>query len=220
MDCVRTSYYRMEYIDAMKNVCVVECSRRQDMQSVFYMYDVLYIDSDAATLYLQRPSPSKLFVTAIAINAIINTMLNAAIKGLRHRFFSSTAIAINATIKAFNYFLLLRRTFEDVDLWSALPTHVGNGVFMPTPREWRAMLSTQEFERAHCSRSMVPSSQRTLFVRESNCSVYPMDFETGDSCQPDIIPFPLHVELKGVAILAHLDGLLCVCLHQTSELVL
>ncbi|KAI3670387.1 hypothetical protein L1987_87978 [Smallanthus sonchifolius] len=59
-------------------------------------------------------------------------------------------------------------------------------------REWRAMLSTQEFERAHLSRSSLPSSQRTLFIRESN----------------------------GVAILAHLDGLLCVCLHQTSELVL
>ncbi|KAI3786487.1 hypothetical protein L1987_40205 [Smallanthus sonchifolius] len=87
-------------------------------------------------------------------------------------------------------------------------------------REWRVMLSTQEFERAHCSRSSVPSSQRTLFIRESNCSVYPMDFETGDYGPPAIIPFPLNVGLIGVAILAYLDGLLCVCLHQTSELVL
>ncbi|KAI3796588.1 hypothetical protein L1987_39266 [Smallanthus sonchifolius] len=87
-------------------------------------------------------------------------------------------------------------------------------------REWGAMLSTQEFERAHCSRSSFRSSQRTLFVRESDYSVCPMDFETGDSGPPAIIPFPLPFGVKGVAVLAHLDGLLCVCLHETSELVL
>ncbi|KAI3820097.1 hypothetical protein L1987_13955 [Smallanthus sonchifolius] len=63
-------------------------------------------------------------------------------------------------------------------------------------REWRAMLSTQEFERAHFSHSLLPSSQRTLFIRESNCSIYPMDFETGDYGPPTIIQFPLHVGLK------------------------
>ncbi|MFS8018764.1 putative F-box-like domain superfamily protein [Helianthus anomalus] len=75
--------------------------------------------------------------------------------------------------------------------------------------EWCALLSTQPFEREHCSRSLLPSNQKTLLTRLLICSVYPMDFKTGDYGTPTNIQFPFPPGLKGIATLPHLDGLLC-----------
>ncbi|KAJ0801341.1 putative F-box associated interaction domain-containing protein [Helianthus annuus] len=47
-----------------------------------------------------------------------------------------------------------------------------------------------------------------------------MDFETGEYGPHSILPFPFQGEKKEVWILANLDGLLCVCLSQTHELLL
>ncbi|MFS7936021.1 putative F-box-like domain superfamily protein [Helianthus anomalus] len=47
-------------------------------------------------------------------------------------------------------------------------------------KEWRSLISTRNFEKAHCSRSLIPSNQRTLLLRDLNCHVLPMDFEIGD----------------------------------------
>ncbi|MFS7924928.1 putative F-box domain-containing protein [Helianthus anomalus] len=47
-------------------------------------------------------------------------------------------------------------------------------------KEWRSLISTRNFEKAPCSRSLIPSNQRTLFLRDLNCHVLPMDLEIGD----------------------------------------
>ncbi|KAI3704246.1 hypothetical protein L1987_74462 [Smallanthus sonchifolius] len=59
-----------------------------------------------------------------------------------------------------------------------------------------------------------------MLIRDSNCFVYTRDFETGDYGPQIIVPLPFQVGIKDVPILAHLDDLLCVCLHNTNELVL
>ncbi|MFS8018763.1 putative F-box-like domain superfamily protein [Helianthus anomalus] len=35
-------------------------------------------------------------------------------------------------------------------------------------KEWHALLSTRDFEKAHCSRTLIPSNQRTLLLRDLN----------------------------------------------------
>ncbi|KAM0056333.1 putative F-box-like domain superfamily protein [Helianthus debilis subsp. tardiflorus] len=86
--------------------------------------------------------------------------------------------------------------------------------------EWCALLSMQPFEREHSSRSLLPSNQKTLLTHLLICSVYPMEFKTGDYGTPTNIQFPFLPGLKGIATLAHLDGLLCVSLQPTHDLAL
>ncbi|MFS8018768.1 putative F-box domain-containing protein [Helianthus anomalus] len=40
-------------------------------------------------------------------------------------------------------------------------------------KEWRALLSTRDFEKAHCSCTLIPSNQRTLLLCDLNCHVQP-----------------------------------------------
>ncbi|KAM0006703.1 putative F-box domain, galactose oxidase/kelch, beta-propeller, F-box associated interaction [Helianthus debilis subsp. tardiflorus] len=87
-------------------------------------------------------------------------------------------------------------------------------------KEWRALLSTRDFEKAHCSRTLTPSNQRTLLIRDLSCHIQPMEFETADYGLQTIVPLPFQAEIKDVMILSHLDGLLCVCLQHTDKLVL
>ncbi|XP_076958718.1 putative F-box protein At3g16210 [Bidens hawaiensis] len=87
-------------------------------------------------------------------------------------------------------------------------------------KQWHALLSTPEFEMAHCSRSSLPDNQRTLLARDSDCAIYIMDFETAEYALQTIIPYPFEHGVTNVAMLGHLDGLLCVCLRDTKELVL
>ncbi|MFS7993444.1 putative F-box associated interaction domain, F-box-like domain superfamily [Helianthus anomalus] len=87
-------------------------------------------------------------------------------------------------------------------------------------KEWCTMLSTHGFEKDHCSRSSIACNQKTLLTRGLICSVYQMDFQTGDYGPPRNIQFPFPPGLNGMSILAHLDGLLCVTLKPTHELVL
>ncbi|MFS7924096.1 putative F-box domain-containing protein [Helianthus anomalus] len=35
-------------------------------------------------------------------------------------------------------------------------------------KEWRALLSTRDFEKAYCSHTLTPSNQRTLLTRDLN----------------------------------------------------
>ncbi|KAF5765508.1 putative F-box associated interaction domain, F-box-like domain superfamily [Helianthus annuus] len=87
-------------------------------------------------------------------------------------------------------------------------------------KEWCALLSTQPFKREHCSRLLLPPNQKTLLTHLLICSVYPIDFKTGDYGTPTDIQFPFPPGLKGIGTLAHLDGLLCVSLQPTHDLAL
>ncbi|KAJ0786163.1 putative F-box associated interaction domain, F-box-like domain superfamily [Helianthus annuus] len=87
-------------------------------------------------------------------------------------------------------------------------------------KELRALLSTQQFEQAHYSKSALPSNQRTILIPDLNCSVYQMDFGADNYGPQTIIPFPIQVGIETVGVLAHLDGLLCAYLLPTKVLVL
>ncbi|KAM0043758.1 putative F-box-like domain superfamily protein [Helianthus debilis subsp. tardiflorus] len=87
-------------------------------------------------------------------------------------------------------------------------------------KEWCALLSTRNFEKAHYSCSSILSNQRTLLLRDLNCHVHPMDFEIADYGPQTILSLPFQAEIRDVMVLSHLDGLLCVCLQQTHELLL
>ncbi|MFS7900622.1 putative F-box domain-containing protein [Helianthus anomalus] len=87
-------------------------------------------------------------------------------------------------------------------------------------KQWYALLSTQDFVRIHCSRSLVSSNQRVLLIDNLTCSVRPIISKSNDYGPSSIVTFPFHHQNNDVSILSHLNGLLCVCLNHTYELLL
>ncbi|MFS7946738.1 putative F-box domain-containing protein [Helianthus anomalus] len=87
-------------------------------------------------------------------------------------------------------------------------------------KQWYALLSTQDFVRIHCSRSVVSSNQRVLLIDDLTCSVRLIISNNNDYGPSSIVTFPLHHQNNDVSILSHLNGLLCVCLNHTYELLL
>ncbi|MFS7987136.1 putative F-box domain, galactose oxidase/kelch, beta-propeller, F-box associated interaction [Helianthus anomalus] len=87
-------------------------------------------------------------------------------------------------------------------------------------KEWYALLSTRDFIRVHCSRSLVSSNQRVLLIDDLTCSVHPIIFQSYDYGPRSIVTLPFDHQNNDVSILSHLNGLLCVCLNHTNELLL
>ncbi|MFS7981767.1 putative F-box-like domain superfamily protein [Helianthus anomalus] len=63
-------------------------------------------------------------------------------------------------------------------------------------KQWCALLSTRDFERAHSSQSSVPNNQRTLLLDGLNCHVHPMDFDSGEYGPHSVLPLPFQGEKK------------------------
>ncbi|KAL8252179.1 hypothetical protein R6Q59_035872, partial [Mikania micrantha] len=83
-------------------------------------------------------------------------------------------------------------------------------------KKWMVLLLTQQFVKLHCSRSSIASNQRALLVDDQTYFAHPINFQSGGYGRGTIVYFPF----KNFKIYSHLDGLLCVCLDHTSELVL
>ncbi|KAK1431904.1 hypothetical protein QVD17_08694 [Tagetes erecta] len=83
-------------------------------------------------------------------------------------------------------------------------------------KEWCALLSTQEFLRVHANRSLNSSNQRILFVGDHSISVHPINVQSGVYGPSTIVSFPFN----DISIHSHLNGLLCLHLNNTSELLL
>ncbi|KAK9071852.1 hypothetical protein SSX86_008282 [Deinandra increscens subsp. villosa] len=83
-------------------------------------------------------------------------------------------------------------------------------------KTWYSLLSTKDFAKIHCSRSLISSNQRILFVGDLTCSVHPIDIQSCDYGPGTIVPFPF----DDISIHSNLDGLLLVGLKRTYELVL
>ncbi|KAM0016871.1 putative F-box-like domain superfamily protein [Helianthus debilis subsp. tardiflorus] len=87
-------------------------------------------------------------------------------------------------------------------------------------KEWYALLSRQDFVRVHCSRSLISSNKRLLLIDDLACSVHPIIFQSNDYGPSSIVTFPFDHQYNDVSIHSHLNGLLCVCLNHTYELLL
>ncbi|MFS7902638.1 putative F-box domain-containing protein [Helianthus anomalus] len=87
-------------------------------------------------------------------------------------------------------------------------------------KEWYALLSIRDFIRVHCSRSLVSSNQRVLLIDDLTCFVHPIIFQSYDYGPRSIVTLPFDHQNNDVSILSHLNGLLCVCLNHTNELLL
>ncbi|KAJ0938242.1 putative F-box domain-containing protein [Helianthus annuus] len=87
-------------------------------------------------------------------------------------------------------------------------------------KEWYALLSTRDFIRVHCSRLLVSSNQRVLLIDALTCSVHPIIFQSYDYGPRSKVTLPFDHQNNDVSILSHLNGLLCVCLNHTNELLL
>ncbi|KAJ0522281.1 putative F-box-like domain superfamily protein [Helianthus annuus] len=87
-------------------------------------------------------------------------------------------------------------------------------------KQWYALLSTQDFVRVHCSHSLISSNQRVLLIDDLTCSVHPIISQSNDYGPRSIVTFPFRHQSNDVSILSHLNGLLCVCLNHTYELLL
>ncbi|MFS7969340.1 putative F-box domain, galactose oxidase/kelch, beta-propeller, F-box associated interaction [Helianthus anomalus] len=59
-------------------------------------------------------------------------------------------------------------------------------------KQWYAFLSTQDFVRIHCSRSLVSSNQRVLLIDDLTCSVRPIISKSNDYGPSSIVTFPFH----------------------------
>ncbi|GKB50585.1 F-box domain containing protein, partial [Tanacetum coccineum] len=99
------------------------------------------------------------------------------------------------------------------------------GRFKSVCKTWYALLSGNDFVRAHCSRLAIPSNQKVLVIEQQTCSIHPINFETHDYEPGTSITIPFDHRsydslFNCVSILSHLNGLLCVCNNFTSELFL
>jgi hypothetical protein len=87
-------------------------------------------------------------------------------------------------------------------------------------KRWNVLLSANYFAKKHCSRSLISSNQRLLLVREERCIVYPINVEDGVWEEGYHVEFPFEFAADQVEILSHINGVLCVCLDNTSDLLL
>ncbi|KAJ0832550.1 putative F-box domain-containing protein [Helianthus annuus] len=87
-------------------------------------------------------------------------------------------------------------------------------------KEWYVLLSRQDFLRVHCSHSLISSNQQVHLIDDLTCSVHPIVFQSYDYGLSSIATFLFDHQNNDVSILSHLNGLLCVCLNHTYELLL
>ncbi|KAK1417107.1 hypothetical protein QVD17_26229 [Tagetes erecta] len=90
-------------------------------------------------------------------------------------------------------------------------------------KQWLYFLSTQEFARMHCRNMTTAHNHKLLTIdRRRSCSIQTIDYESLDHASTKIIrsvPFKVR-RPSDVLVLASLDGLVCACLSNTSELVI
>ncbi|KAK9071611.1 hypothetical protein SSX86_008040 [Deinandra increscens subsp. villosa] len=101
------------------------------------------------------------------------------------------------------------------EILSRVPTKVV-GRSKSVCKEWYALLSTPDFAKIHCSRSLKSTNQRVLFVGDQTCYVRPINNQSCEYGLGTIVHFPFN----DFSIHSHLDGLLCVRLESTTELLL
>ncbi|KAJ0638441.1 putative galactose oxidase/kelch, beta-propeller, F-box associated interaction [Helianthus annuus] len=88
-------------------------------------------------------------------------------------------------------------------------------------KKWLAYISKPEFLRVHCHFMRASPDQKILTVgNPSLCLVRSLNFADANYFLATDVPTPFNVRPRNLLFLASLDGMLCVCLKNTCELLL
>ncbi|KAM0017804.1 putative F-box associated interaction domain, F-box-like domain superfamily [Helianthus debilis subsp. tardiflorus] len=85
-------------------------------------------------------------------------------------------------------------------------------------KQWLSFLSTQEFATMRYCRAA--ASRKLLYVDKRSPSIRTIDCESPNHGSATINHIPCEARPSDVVVLASLDGLVCLCLKKTCELVI
>ncbi|KAJ0430349.1 putative F-box domain-containing protein [Helianthus annuus] len=88
-------------------------------------------------------------------------------------------------------------------------------------KKWLSILSTPEFPLIHC-RSTSPSATKWVLAKLDRCgSLEKLFYACTGFCGPKMMSVkPFKTRLDELMILGSLDGMLCVCLEETSQILI
>ncbi|MFS7932474.1 putative galactose oxidase/kelch, beta-propeller, F-box associated interaction [Helianthus anomalus] len=106
-----------------------------------------------------------------------------------------------------------------LDIIARLPP-VAVAKYKTASKRWLAYISNPEFQRVHCHFMRASPDQKLLTVGyPSLCSVRSLNFADANYFLATDVPTPFNVRPRNLLFLASLDGMLCVCLKNTCELL-
>ncbi|KAJ0808339.1 putative F-box domain-containing protein [Helianthus annuus] len=85
-------------------------------------------------------------------------------------------------------------------------------------KEWLSCISSKEFVMMHCRHMCKGSRQKILSIGQESCFISSTTVDLVD--EKTMITLPFHVRPSDVWILSSLNGLLCVCLRNTFEMLI
>ncbi|MFS8015151.1 putative F-box associated interaction domain, F-box-like domain superfamily [Helianthus anomalus] len=85
-------------------------------------------------------------------------------------------------------------------------------------KEWLSCISSKEFVMMHCRHMCKGSRQKILSIGQESCFISITTVDLVD--EKTMITLPFHVRPSDVWILSSLNGLLCVCLRNTFEMLI
>lgn len=87
-------------------------------------------------------------------------------------------------------------------------------------REWLSLLSTQQFAITHCRHISTTYDQKFILIGSLSGYVYPVVFDHLSRSSKIVLSLPFERSSCLVRILASFEGLLCICLCDTGEMVI
>ncbi|MFS7964360.1 putative F-box domain-containing protein [Helianthus anomalus] len=85
-------------------------------------------------------------------------------------------------------------------------------------KEWLSCISSKEFVMMHCRHMCKGSRQKILSIGQESCFISSTGVDLVD--EKTMITLPFHVRPSDMWILSSLNGLLCVCLRNTFEMLI
>ena len=81
------------------------------------------------------------------------------------------------------------------------------------------MISSEEFARIHYQYIRRSDDQKIMLTGRETCKVRSLDHKSPNYITPTNVPIPFDAKPHNLLFLASLDGMLCVCIKNTCELV-
>ncbi|XP_076903120.1 putative F-box/kelch-repeat protein At3g17570 [Bidens hawaiensis] len=86
-------------------------------------------------------------------------------------------------------------------------------------KEWLAFISTSMFLKAHCDYMRASADQKILEADQRSCKVCSLNYKAANYFLATNISIPFNARPENLLFLSSLDGMLCVCLINTWELI-